>query len=197
MRCTRRYRKGFSYFGFRNFDFGFFIPVSLRQQRTRWKTNTLTMRKKKVSWQPNDVFVIPLLNGSYAVGHILDQRLINAVRIALYSEVINGLGDIDFTSLIDSKNLISLIEVTREQLDYGVWKIIGNKRAVIPVDRYPNEQFRANKWINSIVRDAAIAEDFLNAFHGFLPWNKYFDPQYFDKLLVNISKKPSNLVYKK
>jgi len=112
------------------------------------------MRRKKVGWQPNDVFAIPLLNNSYAVGHILDQRLINAVRIALYNEVINDLGDIDLTTLIDSKNLISLIEVTREQLDYDVWKIVGNKKTIIPIDRYPNEQFRANKWINSIVHDA-------------------------------------------
>ncbi len=44
------------------------------------------MRRKKINWIPNDVFAIPLKDGQYAIGHILDQRMVNTVRIALYSE---------------------------------------------------------------------------------------------------------------
>lgn len=157
----------------------------------------INMKGKKVTWQPNDVFAVPLLNGNYAIGHILDQRLMNAVRIALYDETIKDLDNIELKGLINNDDLISLIEVTREQLDYGVWKTIGNKQTNIPIEKYANEQFRTNKWINSIVRDAAIAEDFLNAYHGFLPWDKYYDPNYFDKILISPSKKPRHLIYKK
>src|ERR1700733_1270689 len=99
------------------------------------------MRRKKVTWKPNDLFAIPLKNGDYAVGHILDQRMVNTVRIALYDEILKVLDDVDLVNLINDKDLISLIEVTREQLDYGVWKIIGNKPTCIPVDKFANEQF--------------------------------------------------------
>lgn len=155
------------------------------------------MRRKKIPWKPNDVFAIPLLKGSYAIGHILDQRMINAVRIALYDKVVEDLIEVDFTDLVNNTSLISLIEVNREQLDYGIWKLIGNKKNNIPIELFANEKFRANKWINSIVRDAAIAEDFLNAYHNFLPWDGYHDINYLDKLLVSPSKKPNKLIYNK
>ena len=147
-------------------------------------------------WKQNDVFVIPLKNKYYAVGHVLDQRMVNTVRVALYSEVITDF-DFDLASITDIKNLISLIEVTREQLDYGVWKIIGNKHTSIPTEKYANEHFRKNKWINSITHDAALAEDFINSFHGLLPWNDWHNPNYLDDYLIEPSKKPTNLMYKK
>jgi len=155
------------------------------------------MRKKKVIWKPNDVFAIPLINGKYAIGHVLDQNFPNAVRIALYDEVINNFENTDITGLIDNNSLISLIEVTREQLDYGVWKAIGSKRTAIPIDKYANEQFRKNKMINSIVYDAGLAEDFVNSFYGLLPWDDWYDPNYLDEFLISLSKKPNNLLYKK
>jgi hypothetical protein len=155
------------------------------------------MRRKKVIWNPNDVFAIALLNGNYSIGHILDQRMVNTVRIALYDERINDLNCIDFANVVDDKKLISLIEVTREQLDYGVWTIIGNKKNTIPIEYYPNEKFRSNKWINSIVHDAALAEDFVNSYYGFLPWDDWYDPNYLDEYLISQSKKPNNLLYKK
>jgi hypothetical protein len=154
------------------------------------------MRRKKIIWKQNDVFVIPLKNYHYAVGHVLDQRMVNTIRIALYSEVIKNM-DVDLANLIDERNLISLIEVTREQLDYGVWKIVGNKQTSILVERYANEQFRTNKWINSIVHDAALAEDFINSFHGLLAWDDWYNPNYLDDYLIDPSKKPNNLIYKK
>ena len=154
------------------------------------------MKRKKTIWNPNDVFAIPLLNGNYVIGHILDQRMVNIVRVALYNENIKDLNNIDLTVLINDENLISLIEVTREQLDYGVWKILGNKTTTIPINRYANEAFRSNKWINSIVHDAALAEDFINSYYGFLPWDDWYDPNYLDEYLISPDKKPSNLLYK-
>jgi hypothetical protein len=155
------------------------------------------MRRKKVTWHPNDVFAIPLMDGNYAIGHVLDQRMINAVRIALYSEVIIDINTPNLSELVNDENLISLIEVTREQLDCGVWKIVGNKHTVIPIENYANEQFRNNKWINSVIRDAALAEDFLNSYYAFLAWDDWFDPNYLDNYLISLSKKPDNLLYKK
>jgi hypothetical protein len=169
----------------------------IKPQVAAFKSQRDKMRKKKINWQINDVFAIPLLNGKYSVGYILDQRMVNTVRIALYDEVVVNLADIDVSILVNTDNLISLIEVTREQLDYNVWKIVGHKKTDIPVERYPNEQFRANKWINSIVYDAALAEDFVNAFNALIPWDDWYDPNFLDEFLVSTSKKPKKIIYKK
>lgn len=155
------------------------------------------IKRKKVIWKANDIFVIPLLNGKYSIGHILDQRMINTVRIALYDEVLSQLDKLDIESLVNSSDLISLIEVFREKLDYGEWPIIGNKQTVIPVEKYANEQFRSNNWINSVTFDAGLAEDFINSYYGLLPWDDWYDPNYLDKFLVDPAKKPNNLIYKK
>ena len=153
------------------------------------------MRRKKVSWCNGDVFAIPLDNGKYSIGHILDQRLINTIRIALFDEVIESINDITVDTLCDIQKLISLIEVTKEQVEYGVWKIIGKKESLIAQDKYANEKFRKNDSAGSKVYDAALAEDFVNAFYALIPWDDWFNPDYLDNFLVDKSKKPSNLIY--
>ncbi len=155
------------------------------------------MRRKKINWQTGDVFVVPLSNGKVNVGHALGQSMPNSVRIALYKEVFNNDEVPSVDQLCKEDNLISLIEVTSEQLTYGVWKIIGNKPVQIPLERQPNEQFRSARWVGASFSDAALAEDFLNAFYALGPWDNWYDPNYLDKYLVDPSKKPDNLIYVK
>jgi len=154
-------------------------------------------RRKKYIWNIGDIFAIPLNNQKYAIGHVLDQRLKNTIRIALYDEVVESLNILDVNELCKEPDLISLIEVTKEQIDFGVWKVIGNKKSTIPISKYANEQYRDIGWVGSNIKDAGIAEDFLNAFYALNPWDDSYDPNYYDKMLVDKSKKPSNLVYSK
>jgi len=151
-------------------------------------------KKKRINWTAGDVFLIPLKNGKYCVGHVLDQNMTNTVRVALYDEVLDMSDKSDIENLCNVDNLISLIEVTREQLDFGIWKIIGNKMTDIPISRYPNEQYRSSKWVGSSIQDAALAEDFVNAFYSLIPWDDWYNPNYLDKYLIDISKKPKNLI---
>ena len=51
----------------------------------------MKQRRKKTIWSFGDVFTIKLKNQNYAIGHVLDQRLPNTIRIALYDEVIESL----------------------------------------------------------------------------------------------------------
>jgi hypothetical protein len=95
---------------------------------------------------------------------------------------------------------LSLIEVTKEQMDFGVWQVIGNKPTSIPVSRHANEQYRSSDpykvGVGSNFKDAAIAEDFMNAFYALSPWDDSYDPEYYDKMLVDKRKKPLYLIYK-
>ena len=151
-------------------------------------------RRKKTEWHDGDVFLIPLKNDKYSVGQVLNQRMVNTVRIALYDEVLDTINYVDVPKLCNQKNLISLIEVSKEQLTYGVWKIIGNKESDIPVSRFANEKYRPLNWVGSIIYDAALAEHFVDSFYALQPWDAWFDPNYFDKFLVDIDKKPKKLL---
>lgn len=151
-------------------------------------------RRKKIDWQIGDVFAVPLKDGRFSIGQALNQSMPNTVRVALYNEVLDAIDNLVPDNLCQVKNLISLIEVTKDQLDYGVWRIIGNKAVTIQLEDQPNEQYRIKRWVGASFHDAALAEDFLNAYNRLIPWDDWYNPNYLDGYLVDISKKPKNLV---
>jgi hypothetical protein len=153
------------------------------------------MAKKKTVWKNGDIFQIELKDGSNVFGQVLDLQMKNVVRCAFFNEK----SDSDYVQdkNCQLENLISLIATTREQLDYGVWKIVGYKEVDIPIENFPNESFRVNRWIGAKHYDASIVEEFLDAFYALVPWDDWADPNYLDKLLVDPSKKPRNVILKK
>lgn len=155
-------------------------------------------RNKKVKWEEGVVFAIPIEGCErIAIGQVLDNYHTNVIRIAIFDEQIDTASGIELESLCNKVNLISAVECTREQLDYGIWKILGNKTTrPIPFSKYPNEQFRTNQWIGAKTYDAALVEDFVKSFYGHEYWD-YYDSNYFDNFLIDKSKKPKNLKFKK
>lgn len=152
---------------------------------------------KKIKWTDGDVFAIPLMDNSFSIGQVLDSQMENVVRIALYDEKINSLENINLLSLCKEPNLISLLASTREQLDYGFWKIIGNKEVTVSKIDFPNQQYRIANWIGAVIYDAVVLEDFLNSFYSFLPWDDWFNTDFLDEFLIDVSKKPKTLLFKK
>lgn len=155
-------------------------------------------RRKKIKWEEGDVFAIPLEHeDKFVIGQVLDNPMKNVIRIAIFDEIVNLKDTISLNSLCNQNHLISAVQCTREQLDYGIWKVLGNiETRPLPLSKYPNEQFRANYWIGSKTYDAALVEDFVSAFYGYVYWDDWFDPRYLDKFLIDISKKPKNLKLK-
>lgn len=154
-------------------------------------------KKKKKEWGFGDVFLIPLKNEKYGTGQVLDLQMPNIVRVALFDEVVDSLEEFSIGQSCSMSNLISLVASSREQLDYGVWRLMGNKHIDIPKKLFPNEEFRYKNWIGARHYDAALLEDFLNSFYALLPWDDWFNPNYLDEFLIEKSKKPPNLIYKK
>lgn len=155
------------------------------------------MPKRKIKWGTGDVFAVPLANDNFAVGQVLDLMMVNQVRIALYNEVFPTLEAIDLAAVCAPAHLISLITSSREQLDYSVWKIVGNKPVPVPIERYPNEQFRHNGWVGAKHYDAGLVEDFLDAYYALRPWDTWFNPNYLDAFLVDVSKRPEGVILTK
>jgi hypothetical protein len=153
------------------------------------------MGRKKAKWNDGSVFAIKLDNNKYVIGQVLDLRSVNCVRCAVFDEVFDSLEDIVLPHTCKITDVISLVEVTREQLDYGVWIVIGNRKVEIPLKQFPNEQYRSSNWIGAKTFDAALLEDFVNAYYVLIPWDDWHDPNYLNRFLIDASKKPVNLIY--
>lgn len=150
---------------------------------------------KRIKWTYGDVFIVKLRNSKFCVGQILDLQMDNIVRVALFNEVICNLVKLDLSKICQLENLISLVAVSRENLDNGTWKIIGSKEIRIPLLMFPNEKFRVNGWIGSVIYDCGLVDDFVNSFFALLPWDDWHDPNFLDEFLVDKKKKPQDLIF--
>ena len=121
------------------------------------------MPKRKIKWLPGEVFAVPLSDETFAVGQVLDLMMVNQVRLALYDERVSAVDAIDVAQACNPDNLISLVASLRELLDYGAWKVLGNKPVTIPLNRHPNEQFRHLGWVGATHYDASLVAKFLEA----------------------------------
>ena len=52
------------------------------------------------------------------------------------------------------------------------------------------EAFRDKLWVGAVIRGSGIVREFMEAYHGFIPWNTMADPDYFTKMLVENAPKP-------
>ncbi len=93
--------------------------------------------------------------------------------------------------------MISTQYTTRDLLDIGEWRVVGTVTPLVPAHLRPYENLRARGWIGLEIEGSGIVREFLEAYHGLRPWDYYFDPLYFEKLLLDPSKKPAGLVYKR
>lgn len=156
------------------------------------------MAKRKQQWQIGDVFTVETLDGRYVIGQIVGQEkdILNSVSIAFYDLRYDG-DELESENIdLDPKKIFSLVFSTRDLLDSGKWKVIGNQSVPISDNERPYEQLRESGFIGANVVGSGNLEEFLNAFYALLPWDDWYDPNYLDTLLSSPEKKPSNLIYK-
>jgi hypothetical protein len=149
---------------------------------------------KQQRWDVGDVFLVRQRDGQWSAGQILDRMMPNVISCAFYDVRVAEPEALPLP--LSTAGLIAVTSVTRDGLDSGAWRVVGH--APIGVERrlWPNEQFRNVGWIGAKIYDAGIIEEFLEAFHGLVPWDNWKDPDYLDRLLISPDKKPANLVYK-
>ena len=120
----------------------------------------------------------------------------NVVRCAIYDMSVTEAELTNASTILEDATLISLVATTREQVDFGVWKVVGNRAIGLPKRRFPNQKFERQGWVGAKIYDAAIVEAFCNAFHCLVPWDDWADPNYLDTLLVSQKLKPRKLMLK-
>ena len=143
-------------------------------------------------------------DGSFGVGQVvLIERKATGdglPYVALFSTRLSEVKDFEKikSNLENSDNqLLSVLMTPGTQLTDGLWPIVG---AGVPrnIEKYISIQLlRENNYIGEKSYTAGILVNFLEAYHGLKPWDMYFEPDFFDKLLISPDKKPNNLVYSK
>lgn len=156
----------------------------------------MPMGKKKQTWKPGDTFIVPQSDGVGTIGQVLDHMMTTVVSCAFYDirvplKVAQGPFD------LDDDLIISGISVTREQLDFNVWKVIGWQPVALAKRFWPNENTRDQNWVGAEVYDAAVAEELLEAYNGLTAWDDWKDPNFLDTLLANPDRRPKNVVLKR
>jgi hypothetical protein len=148
----------------------------------------------KQRWEIGSIFLIRQRDGMWSLGQVLDLPLPNVATCAFFDGRIHDPGS--WNSKPQPEQLISLASVTRNRLDSGDWRVVGKQPAAVERRLWPNEQFRSKGWIGAKIYDASILDEFLEAFHGLVPWDDWKEPDYLDRLLVSPAKKPKKLVLK-
>lgn len=155
------------------------------------------MGRKKQKWGIGDVFIVSISDGKSVVAQIIgrEAEVLNSVTIAFFDVRVSNPEEISSIDLIP-ESVFSTVFATRDLLDSGDWRVVENRRVIIPVRMFPHEDNRASGFAGAKVIGSGILNEFLNAFYSLTPWDDWKDPDYLDNLLLDPSKKPSNLLFK-
>ncbi len=146
--------------------------------------------KKTIS--RGDLFGIPLKDESFLLGQVLsiEPEALNSIGCALFSARWKKGESIPPPLFSD---LFSILLITRDLLDLGTWKVVGNAPVSLSRDAIPYESLRKAGFVGAKIVGSKIISSFANAFFGLDIWDKWADPKYLDKLLMSPDKRPTHV----
>jgi hypothetical protein len=150
-------------------------------------------RRIRIKWSFGDLFAVPLKDKSYGILQVIDLMMLNVVYVAIYN-IKTEQQPKNISPQVD--DIISLIAITKEGLDFGYFKHMGNTKLYANKNDFNNERFASQGYVGSKIYDYGLVIDFLNAYHGLEYWDKWINPNYFDDFLIDLSKKPKYLKLK-
>ncbi len=157
----------------------------------------MTEKKKRQRPKEGDVFAVPLIDGSYAVGQMLghEPQALNSFGCAFYD--LRSTGAPALPAALPQDKLIAILLTTPDLLKRGYWPIVGQLPITTPVAVRPYEKYREKRWVGAKIIGSANVEALLNGFYGLAPWDDYADPEYLDGLLLDRALRPKNVVLTK
>jgi hypothetical protein len=154
-------------------------------------------RNRKTHWPLGAIFAVALPDGTFALGQAISMMMANVVYCALTDRSVSSIAAA--TSAVPTltpKDVVARVALTREQLDYAAWPVVGVADPLAAVTHFTNERFAATRYVGATMYDAVVAQDFLAAFHALAPWDDWFDPDFLDAWLVSPDRKPAVLLFK-
>ena len=139
-------------------------------------------------WEDGDVFAIPLVDGSYTVGQVLNK--LHCTCALFEARSTNKKYNIhEFKKF----RPISILHLSNGNLlNNGYWEVQFNH--TVSIDPGSGSGGRSGE-IGSISYGRCNAmKDLANAWYGLLPWNVLFDPNYYEKQLLKGVSQPSTVL---
>ena len=154
---------------------------------------------KSQRWGVGDVFLVNTSDGLSVVGQVVaqEQDAMNSATCAFFDVRVKDDKNLEGVSALPEDKLFSAIFATRDLLDNGTWRVVKTLPVEVSRNYFPYEHLRKSGWIGAKIIGSRNVTDFLNAFYGLSPWDAYMDPEYFNKLLISPTKRPTQVVFKK
>jgi hypothetical protein len=150
-------------------------------------------RRKRIKWGVGDLFAIPLKDKDFGILQAVDLMMTNVVYVAIFK---NKIANIQEKIQLYPADIISLIAITKEGLDFGYFKHLDNYKLVANRKEFNNEKFATAAYVGAKMYDFGLVSDFLNAYHELDYWNNWANPNYLDEFLTDLDKKPKTLKIK-
>jgi hypothetical protein len=150
-------------------------------------------RRIRIKWSFGDLFAVPLKDKTYGLLQVVDLMMTNVVYVAIFNkktEQHHG------TISMSVDDIISLIAITKEGLDFGYFNLVGNTKLYVNKNDFNNEKFASKGYVGAKIYDYGLVIDFLNAYHGLEYWDNWINPNYLDDFLIDLGKKPKYLKLK-
>jgi hypothetical protein len=151
-------------------------------------------KKEKQIWGICDLFTIPLSDGTFCIGEVvgIEPKALNSAICAFYAYRVNLIEPQDIVELTDNE-LISVLFVTNDLLNFGKWKVFGKSTKIFPLEKYIDiNTLRKKGFIGTKIIGSGNIMKLMNAYYGLREWNSFHNPNYLDTLLVSPNKKPEN-----
>lgn len=153
----------------------------------------------KQKWGVGSLFAVQTDDSLSVVGQIVGQEpeVLNSASVAFFDKRYQRIEEIPSHSAPDPAEVFAILFVTRDLLDSGVWRVVGESKVVVPQVMLPYEHLRESKFTGAKVYGSGIVNAFLNAFYGLALWDDWHDPNYLDRLLLTPDKKPLQRLVRK
>jgi hypothetical protein len=145
-------------------------------------------RPKPKIWNTGDIFLIPLIDNTFAYGQILNKKYCTCVLFDIKANE-NTLSKSRFEQL----NPLSILHLSNgDLLNNGQWKILFNE----PVSLDPNSGSGGKIGTIGCISfgGCGMMVDLANAYWGLQPWNVLYEENYYDLLLFKGVLRPETAI---
>ncbi|MFT5065150.1 MAG: hypothetical protein ACI9TA_000759 [Reinekea sp.] len=138
--------------------------------------------------QQADLFLIPLLDGTFCVSQIVDVLISGSCLCAISKRQISKDSPISALSLSD---LQALILINSDAIETGVWAVNGFEQLPQINSIFKWRDAKLDGYANLERQDPAVIEAFANATFGLYPWDGFGTADFFVRFLINPDQIPS------
>ena len=141
-------------------------------------------KRKQLRWKPGMVYAVPLNDGSFGIAQAGAEQgeFVNVVYVVIFKDRYENLPET--LNELKRENVISLSATWKRDLNCGDWLSLEVKEELFQKSEFPNEKYAQNGYVGASNSDAKLLSKFVDAYHGILPWNVMFDPNYYNEYLL-------------